>query len=154
NPGERGGNTTIASANLPGLQPLSALAYDSSNQNVYGVSTANNFLAAFRVGTPASLTVTDTVHDGDVQTTNFAEYSGAQRVATVVSPDGKHASSIDTRFRALSVADRDSTTGALGAYKQAIQLTGLSGDAHLAISGDGKDVYVTNPGDNSLRVYS
>ncbi len=151
--------------NFSAANKLDALAVSTVSSDFYGTNLSGDLLALFS-GAGNAATLQKTLTDGTVQ--NGLEYlaqAGADDVETIISPDGKHAYSISGKYGLILVATLDATTGALqyatagGTPYQLIQ-AGLLGDADLGtspdieISRDGSFVYVTNPAEDSLLVYS
>ena len=144
---------------------LDALAVSAVNSDFYGTNASGDFLALFSGAGNSAAFQQPKLTDGTVQ--NGLEYRaqlGPDDVETVISPDGKHAYSISGKYGLIMLATRDAATGALqyanaGTPYQLIE-AGLLGDANLGtspdidISRDGKYVYVSNPAEDSLLVYS
>ncbi len=75
-----------------------------------------------------------------------------------VSPDGNHVYVASFDDNAVAVFSRDKATGALtfveAQFDGVGSVNGLSGVQSVAISPDGKHVYVAGPGDNAVAVFS
>lgn len=148
-----------------GASKLDALAASTINTDFYGINASGDLLALFS-GAGAAAAHQLTLTDGTAQNgLAYVAQPGADDVETVISPNGQHAYSISGKYGLILLATRDSTTGALsyadssGNPRQLIQ-AGLLGNHDLgtspdiAISADGSYVYVTNPAEDSLLVYS
>jgi 6-phosphogluconolactonase (cycloisomerase 2 family) len=137
-----------------GLVRATSVAPSPDGKHLYLASYYNHAVSVFSVdGTSGKLTFVEMEQDdrGGVD-----GLSGASSVA--VSPDGKHVYVTGTIDDAVVVFSRDGTTGAL-AYVEMEQngvgdVFNLGGATSVAVSPDGKHVYVASEYDNALVIFN
>ncbi|OQX29271.1 MAG: hypothetical protein B0D92_04705, partial [Spirochaeta sp. LUC14_002_19_P3] len=154
-----GDTTGTAGVNVDGLGGAYSVAVSLDGKNVYVAGNNDKALAVFtRNTTSGALTYSTVFKDGSGGVDGL---SGARSVA--VSEDGKNVYVAGFFDVALAVFDRDTSTGAL-TYSTVIKdgnttgtagvnVDGLDGANSVAVSEDGKNVYVTGFGDNALAVF-
>ncbi|MFO0966953.1 MAG: PKD domain-containing protein [Gemmataceae bacterium] len=148
--GALGGGVAVAGID-PAIKKLDFLAVAPTaagyaEQDVYGVSTPNDTILRVRSTGVVAL------KDGDAQTVQLAALMNTDDVRTVVTSDGKHAYSVSPKYGVLSVLPVNAD-GTLGAATQTISL-GFTSGASLAVGFLDQWLYVTNPQEDSLLVFS
>lgn len=137
------------------------LAYDivvSHNyKNVYVTGNGEHALSTFSRDTSMSnnpLSYSSSFKDG----TGVDGLNNVRGVA--ISPDGENVYAAGTGDKALSVFNRNTATGVLSyqtVFKDGLgtpPVDGLDGSRHIAVSYDGKNVYVTGYADDALTVFN
>jgi autotransporter-associated beta strand protein len=139
---------------VAGLSLTSSVTVSPDGMSVYAASQDDNTLAVFsRNTTTGALTYSTVFTDG---TGGVDGLSGASEV--VVSADNKNVYVVGEYDNALAVFNRNTTTGALTystVFKdQGSGVDGLAGARRVAVSADGKSVYVTGFNENALAVFN
>jgi len=139
---------------VDGLNGAYAIAFGPGGTHVYVVGYTEDAVTLFNrdVGTGA-LSHVGTMKDGDPGVDGL---NGASSVA--VSPDGSHVYVAGRNDDAVVIFGRDGSTGALS-YGGMVQdgvddVDGLDGARAVAVSPDGRYVYVASQWDDAVAVFS
>ena len=162
-------------ARARGLLGASAVAVSPDDRNVYVASSgttgsgSNGIVAFSRAGDTGALTsagcVSDTGGDGRPGTDGFCVNGDALLGASglAVSPDGRHVYVASHSSNGIAWLARDAATGALTpagcikAFPRADRCRagfGVEGTSGVAVSADGKHVYVTADDPGSVSAFS
>jgi DNA-binding beta-propeller fold protein YncE len=137
-----------------GLDLANSVTLSPDGNNVYATAEADSAVAVFhRNSSTGALVFLQDLVDGVGAVDGLA---GAQQIA--ISPDGKHAYVTGFGEDALAVFSRSGVDGFL-TYKEVYKdgdpgVDGLGGAAGVAVSPDGKHVYVNGYNDNSVAAFS
>lgn len=139
--------------NVNGLNGARAVAASHDGKHVYVAGYSDDAVAVFsRNPVSGELTFVEAKLDNTVGADGL---DGAN--AILVSPDDRHVYVAGYLDDAVAVFSRDADTGKLtyaGRVRDGISETnGLDGASGLAISPDGKHVYVTGANDNAVAVF-
>jgi 6-phosphogluconolactonase (cycloisomerase 2 family) len=137
-----------------GLSGAFGVAVSPDGKHVYAVGYDDDALLAYaRQSATGTLSLVDTERDGVSGVDGLA---GAD--AVTVSPDGAHVYATGFVDNAVAVFSRNSTTGALTfVERQKDQVggnDGLGGPEWVAVSPDGKHVYVAASEESKIGVFS
>jgi 6-phosphogluconolactonase (cycloisomerase 2 family) len=139
---------------VDGLDGAYEIAFGPGGTHVYVVGYTEDAVTLFNrdVGTGA-LSYVGTMKDGDPGVDGL---NGASSVA--VSPDGSHVYVAGRNDDAVVIFGRDGSTGALsyvGMVRDSVDdVDGLNGARAVAVSPDGRYVYVASQWDNAVAVFS
>jgi 6-phosphogluconolactonase (cycloisomerase 2 family) len=149
------GSLTFVEAHFDlGLSSATSVAPSPDGKHLYLASYYNHAVSVFSVdGTSGELTFVEMEQD---DTGGVDGLSGASWVA--VSPDGKHVYVTGSIDDAVVVFGRDGTTGAL-AYVEMQQdgaggVFDMNGASSVAVSPDGKHVYVASKYSHALVIFN
>jgi 6-phosphogluconolactonase (cycloisomerase 2 family) len=139
---------------VQGLGGAYSIAISPNNRHAYVTGYTDDSLAVFsRSLSNGSLTFLEVHRDG---VGGVDGLNGANSVA--VSPDGAHVYVAGRLDAAVATFSRNPTSGTLtyqGMAKNGVNgVTGLNGARALAVSPDGKQVYVASQFDDALAVFS
>ena len=137
-----------------GLYGAGHVTVSPDGKHVYATGPLDDAVVVFsRAGTSGQLTFVE-YHQDDVN--GVDGLYGAGHVT--VSPDGKHVYATGPLDDAIAVFSRDATSGQLTFVEyhrdDVNGIDGLHGAGVVAVSPDGKCVYVTGPYDRALAVFS
>ena len=146
------------SGGVDGLDGAISLVLSPDGKNLYVTGSTDDALAVFNrnTGTGALTFVTFLKDASDDGSGNVVDgLNGARNL--VVSPDGKNLYVTGSNDNALAVFSRDATTGAL-TFEKAFRngsdgLENFLTPEYLALSADGKNLYVSAYASNSLAVF-
>ncbi|SOE20259.1 6-phosphogluconolactonase, cycloisomerase 2 family [Spirosomataceae bacterium TFI 002] len=135
------------------LDGATGVAVSPDGKNVYVASVNDDALTVFdRNVLTGGLSFKQDFKDGTGEVNNL---NGARGLA--VSPDGKQVYVVSSIDASLTVFDRDGLTGALSFkqdFKDAVgRVNNLRGAGGVAVSPDGKQVYVVSYTDDALTVF-
>jgi len=139
---------------VSGLGSINALAVSPDGKHVYAAGFGDDAIAVFRRdAATGSLGFAEVDRNGEL---GIQGLGGASSVA--VSPDGKHVYATGANDNAVAAFDRNPTTGSLSFVQAQFDGTaGVDGLAYaysVAVSRDGKHVYVAGSQDNGVAVFS
>jgi 6-phosphogluconolactonase (cycloisomerase 2 family) len=139
---------------VDGLEGAFHVALSPDGDHVYATGLLESAVAVFgRDAMTGSLTFVEAQFDDEngVEGLRLA-------ISTVVSPDGTNVYAVSSFDGAVSVFNRDASTGALAfveaQFDDEDNVTGLLGAWTAAVSPDGAHVYVTGAESNALAVFS
>ncbi len=137
------------------LESCRGVAVSPDGNHVYTAALTDSAVTWFsRNPTTGALTFTAGDSVSDVE--QGSELSGAHAVA--VSPDNQHVYVAAATGDAVAAFSRNTTSGDLTWIDNYIDdvegVTGLDGVEDIAVSPDGKHVYVASPNDNAVTVFS
>ena len=136
-----------------GLDNPTGVAVSPDGKHVYVSSETNDTVTVFdRAAGTGLVSLSSQVEDG---VGGVSGLDGAEEV--VVSPDGLHVYVASDDGSALAGFSRDGTTGALTFLEAHIDgvsgADGLLFASHVAMSPDGRNLYVTAPGESAISVW-
>jgi len=138
---------------LPFIPLGSAFSPDGRHLYVVGDDGTGRIVALARTFAVGALAIAQTVEDGENAVDGLA---GVRDV--VVSPDGRHVYAVATQDHSIVAFARDALTGALAfveVERNAVNgVDGMSGARALAISPDGRHLYVASIIDDSVAVFA
>ena len=139
---------------VAGLAAIDSLAVSPDGKHVYAAGYNDNAIAVFsRNATTGSLGFVEAKKNG---VAGVQGLGGASSVT--VSSDGKHVYATGLNDDAVAVFSRNPTTGSLGFVEADVNgvagIEGLGGANSVAVSPDGKNVYVAGPNDNAVAFFS
>jgi DNA-binding beta-propeller fold protein YncE len=139
---------------VDGLEEASAVAISPDGNHVYVAGWADDAVAVFsRNSTTGNLTWVEVERDGVIGVDGL---DGA--LSAAVSPDGSHVYVAGAIDNAVAVFSRNASTGGLTwveVEKDGVgSVDGLDGAFSVAVSPDGKHVYVAGASDNGVAVFS
>ena len=141
---------------VKGLKGVLFATLSPDGKNLYATGLAGNSLAVFdRDATTGVLTFATFLRDGSSDGSGRTVDGLGGAGDLVVSPDGKNVYVTGISDNALAVFERDTATGAL-AFQKALRngsaggLENFSVPTYLTISADGKNLYVSTIGSDSL----
>jgi cysteine-rich repeat protein len=139
---------------VEGLDAVRGLAFSPGGAFLYTVASRDDALAVFRRN-PVTGALTFVERERD-NVDGVEGIDGAEAVA--VSPDGLHVYVVGHDERAVAVFTREAGTGAVtfaSVVRDAVDgVNGLRGARALAISPDGKHVYVSGNDDDNVVLYN
>jgi cysteine-rich repeat protein len=135
------------------LDGAAGVATSPDGVHVYVAAERDDAVTVFtREPATGALTLGSVVREGTAGVTGL---DGVQGV--VVSADGTHVYTAAGNDDALSLFDRDPTSGALAPVQVLVDgkrgVDGLNGAVAVAASPDGTSVYVASPGDDAIAVF-
>jgi 6-phosphogluconolactonase (cycloisomerase 2 family) len=141
-------------AGVDGLDDATSLTLSPDGINVYATGEADNSVAVFTRNPVTGALIYEQVLVDGVGGVDGLE--GAQQIA--ISPDGKHAYVTGAYDNALAVFSRSGVDGSLTSeevhWDDYLGVDGLEGAFGVAVSPDGKHVYVNGYFDNSVAAFS
>lgn len=147
-------NEVGATTGVTGLSSPYGVTVSPDGKNVYAASYGDNALATFsRSENSGSLTFVNALQDG------VDGVDGLHRAYSVaVSPDGKQVFSAGNNDDALTIFDRDQTTGVL-TFREKIKdgvggVDGLNGCRFVTTSPDGDFIYTAGYYDDAIAVFA
>ncbi|MFC1798577.1 beta-propeller fold lactonase family protein [Thermodesulfobacteriota bacterium] len=140
--------------NVDGLNGAVDVAVSPDGKHVYAAGSIDNAVAVFsRDATLGQLTFVESHVDG---ASGVDGLGGASAIA--ISADGNHVYVTGNSDNAVAVFSRDATSGHLTFVESHVDdasgVDGLGGASAVAISADGKHVYVTGNSDHAVAVFS
>jgi 6-phosphogluconolactonase (cycloisomerase 2 family) len=141
---------------VDGLDDAYSVTVSPDGNYVYATGIRDDAVVAFsRNGTTGALTFADIKMSTNLYSTGN-QLDGARSAA--VSPDGNHVYVAAREDDALAVFDRDTTSGELTSVQMLnesmLPIDGLTGANSVALSPDGKHVYVASVDDDAVAVFS
>lgn len=144
---------------VDGINGAEGIAISPDGKHVYVAGAGDDAVAVFRRdSTSGALTFVEAKFEG------VGGVDGLKKALFVtVSPDGKHVYVAGFDDNAVAVFSRDPTTGQLsfvealengGTDSQGNTIDGLIGPISIAVSPDGKHVYVDGPGDSAVTLFN
>jgi 6-phosphogluconolactonase (cycloisomerase 2 family) len=138
---------------VDGLYGATSVTVSPDGKHVYLTSQQDHAVATFeRNQTTGRLTYLDAIKDGDPGVDGL---DSAQSAA--ISPDGKNVYIAGYGDDAVAVFERDANTGQL-TYAEMVAngafVSGLGGAGSVAVSPDGKHVYVGGQKDNAVAAFA
>jgi DNA-binding beta-propeller fold protein YncE len=161
-----GGSRCAAGNQTPALGNPVTVAVSPDGANVYVGSESSNAVAIFTRRAGGALTPTGCVVDSNVGQSTCATNTGGLFTpdSVVVSPDGKNVYVASLDSNTLDIFDRgpggaltaagcfEDTGGSLCAAGN--QLAGMNSPTSVAVSPDGKNVYVGGVGNHDIQVFN
>lgn len=146
--------TAVSSPNTLGLDGVSGLAISPDGRHLYSAATVDDTVVSFsRNLTTGALTFVASYPD------NIGAVTGLNGVSDLLlSPDGRSVYAVTPTDDALTVFARTASTGALtfvASYPDGVgTVDGLDGASALAMSADGRFVYVAAATESAVSVFS
>ena len=151
---------TFAGGTANFLAGANGITISPDGNNAYVASSNNSSVTVFSRAADGKLTVLEEIQDGVPfagGTANFLRF--AHRV--IVSPDGKNVYVVSNQEHTVTVFSRaaDGKLTVLEEIQDGVPFAGgtanlISGLVSIAISSNGKNIYVTAGGDNAVTVFS
>jgi 6-phosphogluconolactonase (cycloisomerase 2 family) len=139
---------------VDGLDGANSVAVSADGNHLYAASWDDEAVAVFSRNTATGALTFVEVHKDGVG--GVDGLNGA--LAVTISPDGKHLYAAGNDDNAVAVFSRNPTTGALAFLefqKDGVGgVDGLSGAYSMAVTPDGKHLYVGGIGDDAVAVFS
>ena len=137
---------------VTGIEGIFNVACSPDGRHVYTASgrfRGDNAVSAFSVGRDGTLNLKQELFDGDGQ---LEDYEGGNEIT--VSPDGLDVYSVASNSDTLVHFKRDQSTGKLGVFKSfQVGAPDRPGAAGVAVSPDGKHVYVADEAGKAVVIY-
>jgi 6-phosphogluconolactonase (cycloisomerase 2 family) len=139
---------------VDGLDGASDVKVSPDGKHVYVAGHLENKIAAFsRNPSTGGLTFLGVVEDG----VSFVDGLGGV-LSVAISPDGKHLYATGYGEAAVAVFSRNASTGGLSfidVIRDGVgEITGLDSPVEVAVSPDGRHVYVAAIGDDTVTAFS
>ena len=139
---------------VDGLNGVHTLAISPDGRFLYATGDTDDALVVF-----SRNLATGTLEIVDIERNGFAGITGLNgATGLAVSPDGRHVYATGQLDNSLVAFSRDSTSGELGFLAKYTDdqnsVDGLSGATTLAISPDGRQIYVAANGEDKVSVFS
>lgn len=139
---------------IDGLQDAKRLAVSPDGNHLYVPSSSDDAIVVFsRNSTTGALTYVETIRDG---VGGVDGLDGAHEV--LISPDNQHLYAVGYVDDAVVVFSRNTSTGTLTHIETHLDgisgIDGLNNARGLAISPDGKHLYVASATDDAIAVFS
>lgn len=138
---------------IRGIHGATSLDASADGRNVYVISVFSNALTVFARNPETGLLTPVEVHTQGTNGIDGLNYA----YCVAVSPDDRNVYAVGTNSNAIAVFTRNTATGALTpseVHTDGIRgVDGIAGTKSLAVSPDGRYVYVAGRDDNGLGVF-
>ena len=139
---------------VDGINAGEGLVISPDGENLYATGNYDDALAVFNRNT-----ITGNLTFVEVHVNGVSGVTGLDACNDVaISPDGRYVYTVASTSSALAVFTRDLATGSLTFDTTYVDgaggADGLASVNYVAISNDGKHLYVAGSGDNSLALYT